>query len=183
MRLLARCTNNVKYTNTARYNDTVFMNIYWIDMLVVPIVQFAAKSTQKTAMYFSSEMDRKWHPSNKSRNVIGQTLSYLYTALQIFRAVYIHCSANFEPCAPPSEWRLELRFSYLGLLICSSLTHKYSQPKNANWLDLSWKLRAIFVDSAYVSLHVYFIELCACRGIQLYTNNPVVVIKSAIWRI
>ena len=43
-------------------------------MLVLPIVQFAAKSTQKTAMYFSSEMDRKWRPSNKSRNVIGQTL-------------------------------------------------------------------------------------------------------------
>ena len=43
-------------------------------MLVVPVVQFAAKSTQKTAMYFASEMDRKWRPSNKNRNVIGQTL-------------------------------------------------------------------------------------------------------------
>ena len=42
------------------------MNIYWIDMLV----QFAAKSTQKTAMYFASEMDRKWRPSNKNRNSI-----------------------------------------------------------------------------------------------------------------
>ena len=50
------------------------MNIYLIDMLVVPVVQFAAKSTQKTAMYFASEMDRKWRPSNKNRNVIGQTL-------------------------------------------------------------------------------------------------------------
>ena len=50
------------------------MNIYWMDMLVVPVVQFAAKSTQKTAMYFASEMDRKWRPSNKNRNVIGQTL-------------------------------------------------------------------------------------------------------------
>ena len=74
MRLRARCTNNVKYTNTARYNDMVFMNIYWIDMFVVPVVQFAAKSTQKTAMYFASEMDRKWRPSNKNRNIIGQTL-------------------------------------------------------------------------------------------------------------
>ena len=34
MRLLARSTNNVKCTNTARYNDMVFMNLYWIDMLV-----------------------------------------------------------------------------------------------------------------------------------------------------
>ena len=67
-------------------------NYYWIDMLVVPVVQFAAKSTQKTAMYFASEMDRKWRPSNKNRNVIGQTRAvykytrlwarlYLYTAL------------------------------------------------------------------------------------------------------
>ena len=45
-----------------------------MDMLVVPVVPFAAKSTQKTAMYFASEMDRKWRPSNKNRNVIGQTL-------------------------------------------------------------------------------------------------------------
>ena len=45
-----------------------------MDMLVVPVVQFAAKSTQKTAMYFASEMDRKWRPSNKNRNVVGQTL-------------------------------------------------------------------------------------------------------------
>ena len=48
--------------------------LYWIHMLVVTIVQFAAKSTQKTAMHFSNEMYRKWRPSNKSRNVIGQTL-------------------------------------------------------------------------------------------------------------
>ena len=50
------------------------MNIYWMDMLVVPVVQFAAKSTPKTAMYFASEMDRKWRPWNKNRNAIGQTL-------------------------------------------------------------------------------------------------------------
>ena len=47
-------------------------------MLVVSIVQFAAKSTQKTAMYFLSEMDRKWRQSNKSRNVIGHSI---YTRL------------------------------------------------------------------------------------------------------
>ena len=61
-------------------------------MLVVPIVQFAAKSTQKTAMYFSSEMDRKWRPSNKSRNVIGQTL-------------IIHGSGSRAYAAPPGDQR------------------------------------------------------------------------------
>ena len=66
------------------------MNIYWMDMLVVPVVQFAAKSTQKTAMYFASEMDRKWRPSNKNRNVLGQTL-------------FIHGSGNAYPY--PCSWR------------------------------------------------------------------------------
>ena len=57
-------------------------------MLVVPVAQFAAKSTQKTAMYFASEMDRKWRPSNKNRNVIGH-------------ALFIHGSGNTILVAPP----------------------------------------------------------------------------------
>ena len=71
------------------------MNIYWIDMLVVPVVQFAAKSTQKTAVYFASKMDRKWRPSNKNRNVIGQTL---------FR----HGSATMAPGLPPSVHYIQM---------------------------------------------------------------------------
>ena len=90
---------------------------------------------------------------------------------------------NFEPYAPPSEWRLDYVFPISAMLICASLTHKYSQPKNANWLDFALQLCPIFVDSAHGSQHVSFIELCACRGIQLYTNNTVFVIKSATWRI
>ena len=33
-------------------------------------------------------------------------------------------------------------FPISAMLICASLTHKYSQPKNANWLEFSWQLCA-----------------------------------------
>ena len=61
-------------------------------MLIVPVVQFAAKSTQKTAVYFASEMDRKWRPSNKNQNVIGQTL-------------FIHGSGSYATLLPPGVRR------------------------------------------------------------------------------
>ena len=101
----------------------------------------------------------------------------------VIRSFNMAAPLNFEPCAPPSEWRLELRFSYLGHVNFANLTHKYSHTKNANRLELSRQLCAIFVDNAYGSLHVSFVELCAYRGVQVYTNSPIFVIKSAIWRL
>ena len=49
-------------------------------------------------------------------------------------------------------------FPISAMLICASLTHKYSQPNNANWLHFSLQLCAISVDSAHGWQHVSYIE-------------------------
>ena len=77
---------------------------------------------------------------------------------------------NFEPCAPPNQWRLELRFYYLSHLnLCKFDPHNiqsYEERKPVGVI-MAILMCAIFIDSAFGSLRVSFVELYACRGVQV----------------